>query len=419
VFLGLFILALGPATLDASIPWMSDVGQAQQIAQQQQRPVLLHFYADWCGPCVRLDREVYPRPDIAAAISSNFIPVKIDVQRSPQIARHYGVQSFPTDIVLDPAGRVLHRANTPADAGKYLQILNGLSATQAPLGQVPTNQIAPNQVPTNQVPTNQANPWNPSPASQPNPYYVGPGNQPAPPPTAASQPWQSNNQYGVPAAAPGMPVGAPPTAYYPPPTQPSFDPGSVPGRPEYAPSYANPHMPERPYGGPVREASMAPTSSATPADPASFRSSNPEFSGTMGVRQDGWNSNPPSTPQSVAQPELGLEGFCPVSLAQKETWERGDPRWGAVHRGRTYLFASASHQQQFLADPDRYSPVLSGYDTTRFVDYGEPVEGKRRHGMWFRGKMYLFAEEGSLERFQRSPEYYAQKSHEIMMRGAR
>jgi protein disulfide-isomerase len=116
---------------------------------------------------------------------------------------------------------------------------------------------------------------------------------------------------------------------------------------------------------------------------------------------------------------LGLEGFCPVSLAQKETWERGDPRWGAVHRGRTYLFASASHQQQFLADPDRYSPVLSGYDTTRFVDYGEPVEGKRRHGMWFRGKMYLFAEEGSLERFQRSPEYYAQKSHEIMMRGAR
>ncbi|MCL4205827.1 MAG: thioredoxin family protein [Pirellulaceae bacterium] len=409
VVIGLFILTLGPATLDASIPWMSDVGQAQQIAQQQQRLVLLHFYADWCGPCVRLDREVYPRPDISSAISSNFIPVKIDVQRSPQIARHYGVQSFPTDIVLDPAGRVLHRANTPADAGKYLQILNGLSANQVPPSQVPTNQVAPGQT----------NPWSPNPASQPNPYYAGPGNQPGAPPTATSQPWQSNNQYGVPAGAPGMPVGAPPTAYYPPQTQSSFDPGSVPSRPEYAPSYANPYVPERPNGGPVREASMAPAGTATPADPASFRGSNPAFSGVAGMRQDGWNSNQPAPAQPAAQPELGLEGFCPVSLAQKETWERGDPRWGAVHRGRTYLFASASHQQQFLADPDRYSPVLSGYDTTRFVDYGEPVEGKRRHGMWFRGKMYLFAEEGSLERFQRSPEYYAQKSHEIMMRGAR
>jgi YHS domain-containing protein/thioredoxin-related protein len=397
VVLGLLILTLHPATLDASIPWMSDVRQAQQIAQQQQRLVLLHFYADWCGPCVRLDREVYPRPDIASAIASNYIPVKIDGQRFPEIVRHYGVQSFPTDIILDPTGRVLHRGNTPPDAGKYLQILNDSAASQ----------VRPNQ-----MPPNPANPWNPNPASQPNPYYAGPGNQAGPPPASAAQPWQPNNGYGVPA-------GAPPTAYYPSQPQPPYAPGPAPNQTEYAPSFANPYVPERPYGGPVREASMAPAEPATQADPVSFSRSNPALPGASGMRQDAWNANQPLTSQPAAPPALGLDGFCPVTLAQKETWERGDPRWGAVHRGRTYLFTSASHQQQFLADPDRYSPVLSGYDTTRFVEYGEPVEGKRRHGMWFRGKMYLFAEEGSLERFQRSPEFYAQKSHEIMMRGTR
>lgn len=397
VVLGLLILTLHPATLDASIPWMSDVRQAQQIAQQQQRLVLLHFYADWCGPCVRLDREVYPRPDISLAIASNYIPVKIDGQRFPEIVRHYGVQSFPTDIILDPTGRVLHRGNTPPDAGKYLQILNDLAASQAP---------------PSQAPPNQANPWNPNPAGQPNPYYAGPGNQGGPPPAPAAQPWQPNNGYGVPA-------GAPPTAYYPPQPQPPYAPGPAPSQTEYAPSFANPYVSERPGVSPVREASMAPTGPATPADPVSFSRSSPAFSGAGGMQQDAWNANQPLTSQPAAPPALGLDGFCPVTLAQKETWERGDPRWGAIHRGRTYLFTSASHQQQFYADPDRYSPVLSGYDTTRFVEYGEPVEGKRRHGMWFRGKMYLFAEEGSLERFQRSPEYYAQKSHEIMMRGTR
>jgi protein disulfide-isomerase len=357
VALGLLILTWHPAQLDASIPWMNDIRQAQQIAQQQQRPVLLHFYADWCAPCVRLEREVYPRPDIALAISSNYIPVKIDVQRSPDIARHFGVQSFPTDIVLDPAGRVLHRSVTPGDAGKYLQMLNELAGNRNPPS-----------------PAGSPHAWNAAPAPQPNPYYTG-GENPTPP---AQSPMAS-----MPAAA-GQ-------------AMPGY--GGADGMP---PGYSsNPTFPPQPSDAPVRQTSMTPT--ANPHHP--------------------WNAGPPpASPPSAppaAEAPLALDGFCPVSLVTRESWQRGDARWGAIHRGRTYLFASEAFLGQFMADPDRYIPVLSGFDATRFVDYGESVEGKRRHGMWFRGKMYLFAAEDSLERFQRSPEYYAQQSHEIMMRGTR
>ena len=110
-----------------------------------------------------------------------------------------------------------------------------------------------------------------------------------------------------------------------------------------------------------------------------------------------------------------MDGFCPVTLLEQERWVKGDPRWGAVHRGCTYLFLSQQHQQRFLADPDRYSPVLSGFDPTRYVDRGELVPGQRAHGMWFRGRTYLFADEQSLDRFSQAPEFYAQRAHEIMM----
>ena len=114
-----------------------------------------------------------------------------------------------------------------------------------------------------------------------------------------------------------------------------------------------------------------------------------------------------------------MEGYCAVTLAENEKWEKGNRLWGARHRGRTYLFVSQQQRQKFLSDPDRYSPVLSGYDPTRYIDIGEPVVGQRRHAMWFRGKAYFFTDENSLARFSIRPEYYAQKAHEIMMSGGR
>ena len=61
-------------------------------------------------------------------------------------------------------------------------------------------------------------------------------------------------------------------------------------------------------------------------------------------------------------PPLGLDGNCPVQLSEHKKWVRGNPSFGAVHRGRTYLFVSAEDQQKFLANPDHYSPVVSGND---------------------------------------------------------
>ena len=65
-------------------------------------------------------------------------------------------------------------------------------------------------------------------------------------------------------------------------------------------------------------------------------------------------------PAVAGNPPLGLDGFCPVSLSEKQQWVSGDSRWGVIHRGRTYLFAGPEEQRRFFADPDRYAPVAVG-----------------------------------------------------------
>ncbi len=51
------------------IPWQPTIEAAQQIAAQTNRLVLLHFYGDKCGPCVRVDNEVFSRPEVALRLS--------------------------------------------------------------------------------------------------------------------------------------------------------------------------------------------------------------------------------------------------------------------------------------------------------------------------------------------------------------
>jgi protein disulfide-isomerase len=103
-----------------------------------------------------------------------------------------------------------------------------------------------------------------------------------------------------------------------------------------------------------------------------------------------------------------MDGFCPVTLVSLTKWVKGDPRWGVIHRGRTYLFASEAEQQRFRLDPDRYSPALSGYDPVRFAETRQLVDGRREFGVFFANTYYLFSDETALVKFESQPQGYVQ-----------
>lgn len=105
--------------------WRTDFQAALAEAEQAGKPLLVHFYAIWCAPCSKMDRDVLKTPDVKKLLSERMIGVKIDSDRHPELIHRYGVQLLPSDLIVDPTnGRVLVELQTdaqrPMDRQQYL-----------------------------------------------------------------------------------------------------------------------------------------------------------------------------------------------------------------------------------------------------------------------------------------------------------
>ncbi|MBO5914197.1 MAG: thioredoxin [Clostridia bacterium] len=64
--------------------------------KSSEKPVLLDFYADWCGPC----RMVGPIVEQIANENPQYLIGKINVDEEPELANAFGIVSIPTFVVL-------------------------------------------------------------------------------------------------------------------------------------------------------------------------------------------------------------------------------------------------------------------------------------------------------------------------------
>ena len=106
------------------VPWVDDFQTAQQMAAARNQLILVHFYSNNCPPCRRLEKNVFNRPGFGHGVAQNYVPIRVNVSVSPDLARNFKVDRWPTDLLLTPNGEEIHRMVSPQDINEYLRVLN-------------------------------------------------------------------------------------------------------------------------------------------------------------------------------------------------------------------------------------------------------------------------------------------------------
>jgi thioredoxin-related protein len=441
-----------------AIQWEPSLDNAQRLAGQTNRLVLIYFTGPSCVYCRRMESEVLNQPSVAASINADFVAVKIVADHYPATARRFGITNLPTTVITTPQGQVLDSRPGYARAEDYTARIVQVAADARHRSQALAAQIqgGPDPQPADQAGQSVAARLaaNPSAAGQPGAIQPT-ANQPPPyqqvldpaANPAAGQPIV-NQPAAVQTPPPGQPpfvaaeanntpsptnlptVNAPMTVQTPPPGQP---PMGVPGPSGTLPnSVAQVPVPPNTYEQSQRPIPGPPISNVPPlptlVQPPVAAPQPPVVANNGPMPQPGVTAQPPAgvappqnnavPPPVVNNPAFGLEGFCPVSLVEKWKWVKGDRRWGVNHRGRDYLFAGPEEQRRFFADPDRYAPVASGTDVVLSSDQGQTVPGLRDYGVVFGNRVFLFSSQASLDAFSRNPNAYANRALEALRGGA-
>jgi YHS domain-containing protein/thioredoxin-related protein len=327
VLLSISSLAVGQTAPAEPNPWLTDLESATKLAADTNRLVLVHFWAPWCSPCMRLEREVFSHRGLSPALDRQFVRCKLNHDKSQKVAQQFGIESLPADVIITPQGQVLAKMPSPQSASEYVSQMSQVAANY---------QVANQQAGANQL--------------------------------AAATPG-TLHAAGYTQAAPGT-------------SMPNAQQASANGaQQQIAQQPASPYQPNSPY-------LVQGSAPATPPQPAVT---------------------------TAAVPAFALDGYCPVQLAEHQRWIPGDKAHGAVYLGHTYLFAGPEEKKRFTLEPDKFSPVAAGCDCILLLERSQQVPGKREHGVFFGGRVYLFSSEETLARFSQDPRRYvaaiAQSQH--------
>ncbi len=111
------VLALTTSTTLAKPGWSENFAKASEQAKAEKKLLLIDFTgSDWCGWCIKLDKEVFTKPEFEEYAKKNLVLVEADFPRkneqtaevkeqNDKLQKEYKVKGYPTIVVLNAEGK--------------------------------------------------------------------------------------------------------------------------------------------------------------------------------------------------------------------------------------------------------------------------------------------------------------------------
>lgn len=109
-----FLLLVGSNSFAQGIEFLHDKSWKEILAQakKEDKLIFMDAYAEWCGPCKKMARDVFTEKEVGDYYNAHFVNVKMDMEKGDGIGLSvdFGIQAYPTLLFINSEGKVVHRA---------------------------------------------------------------------------------------------------------------------------------------------------------------------------------------------------------------------------------------------------------------------------------------------------------------------
>lgn len=106
----------------------TDYQTAIDKATMQNKPVMLHFYANWCPPCKKMRKVTFGNKELAELLNTHFINIKlnVDTQEGRIQSAKYNIEGFPVVILFNTQGEMVYRQTGFQEASAIIPVVKSI-----------------------------------------------------------------------------------------------------------------------------------------------------------------------------------------------------------------------------------------------------------------------------------------------------